>query len=53
MAIAGTEFNPFQTQRSDDLPGFTDSDIAFFGESMGFVTKITPMTELMEQVQYR
>jgi len=47
-AIAWSTFNPFAPQRSTELPGFTDSDIVFFRESMWFVTKITPVAELFE-----
>nr|MDD3720004.1 ABC transporter permease [Candidatus Gracilibacteria bacterium] len=48
--IAGKSFNPFETQRTSEIPGFTDSDINFFRESMGFITNITPIAELTESV---
>lgn len=48
--VAGRSFNPFAPSRSDELPGFTDSDIAFFAESMGFVTEVTPVAEIDEDV---
>ncbi|MDD2871151.1 MAG: ABC transporter permease [Candidatus Gracilibacteria bacterium] len=48
--IAGPSFNPFAPQRSAELPGFTTSDINFFKQSMGFITKITPIAELTESV---
>lgn len=51
--IAGKSFNPFETQRSAELPGFTQNDIAFFYESMWFVTNITPIAELFEPVSIR
>lgn len=48
--VAWTSFNPFETQRSAEIPWFTDSDINFFGESMWFIKKITPIAELSEKV---
>ena len=48
--VAGNNFNPFAPTRSAELPGFTDTDIAFFEEAMGFVTKTTPVAELSEPV---
>lgn len=48
--IAGPSYNPFAPQRSAELPGFTNSDIAFLKNSMWFVTNITPISELTEDV---
>jgi len=48
--IAWKSFNPFDTKRNSEIPGFTDSDMAFFRESLWFITKITPMAELTEDV---
>ena len=48
--VAWKSFNPFETQRNAEIPWFTESDIAFFKESMWFIRKITPMAELTESV---
>lgn len=48
--IAWKSFNPFETQRNAEIPWFTESDIAFFKNSMWFIKKITPMAELTEDV---
>lgn len=51
--IAWKSYNPFDPQRATEIPGFTDTDIAFFKESMWFITNITPITELFETVSVR
>lgn len=51
--IAWKSFNPFAPQRSAELPWFTDNDIAFFKNSMWFVTNVTPISELTEEVSIR
>jgi putative ABC transport system permease protein len=51
--IAWQSFNPFATQRSAELPWFTDSDVAFFGSSMDFVKNVTPISELTEKMTIR
>lgn len=51
--VAWKSFNPFETQRNADIPWFTDTDIAFLKESMWFVSKITPIAELTEDIIYK
>ena len=51
--IAWKSFNPFAPQRKTEIPWFTDSDIAFFADSMWFVNNITPIAELFEFVQIK
>ncbi len=51
--IAWKSYNPFEPQRTAEIPGFTDTDIEFFRESMWFVNKITPIAELSEKVLYK
>lgn len=51
--IAGKIANPFEVQRSAEIRGFTDTDVAFFKEAMPFITNITPLTELTEEVTIR
>lgn len=51
--IAWKSFNPFEAQRNTEIPWFTDSDIAFFKESMWFITNITPIAELSETVKIK
>lgn len=48
--IAWKSFNPFDTKRSAEIPWFTESDIKFFDDSMWFITNITPVAELNEEV---
>lgn len=48
--IAWKSFNPFEPQRKTEIPWFTDSDIAFFIDSMGFIKNVTPIAELFESV---
>ncbi len=51
--VAWKSFNPFNPQRQTEIPWFTDSDISFFADSMGFVTKITPIAEIFETVMIK
>ena len=51
--IAWKSFNPFETQRSAELPWFSDSDIAFFQSSMWFVKNVTPISELTESMVFK
>ena len=48
--IAWKSFNPFEPQRQTEIPWFTESDIAFFADSMWFISNITPIAELFESV---
>lgn len=49
--IPGTSFNPFEPNRTTELPWFTEADVAFFKESMWFIQGITPVSELTEPVR--
>ena len=51
--IAWKSYNPFAPQRATEIPWFTDTDIAFFNESMWFVTNTTPIAELFETVSIK
>lgn len=51
--VAWDTFNPFETKRNADLPWFSESDINFFYESMWFIEKITPISELSEEVKIK
>ena len=51
--IAWKSFNPFETQRNAEIPWFTDSDMAFFKESMWFIKNITPIAELTDTVKIK
>lgn len=48
--IAWATYNPFVPTQSTDMPWFTDTDIAYFKESMGFITNIAPINEITNPV---
>ncbi len=48
--VAGATYNPFLPTQISTIRWFTDTDIAFFKESMWFVVDIAPITEIIEPV---
>lgn len=51
--IAGQNFNPFNPQRSQEFPGFTDAEISYLKQAMPFVNEIEAWSSISEPVTYR